>query len=155
MFSRSPCIMRMLCTSKKMSHFSHDRRGFSPVVCRQLSLPPTNCSLLLGYVFFLPIVGRWSDSSRDCRWVFGLWVFSPCWLDDQLVNALARCFVGVLRPPFLSLCVSVCCLIHGNPVKHMAHEFSPCSCYPAFLFCACLCVCVGGGGGGEGGDGRE
>ena len=30
---------------------------------------------------------------------------SPSWLDGQLVNELARCFVGVLRPPFLPLCI--------------------------------------------------
>ena len=29
-------------------------------------------------------------------------------LDGQLVNELVRCFVGVLRPPFLSLCVPGC-----------------------------------------------
>ena len=38
-------------------------------------------------------------------------------LDYQLVNELVRCFVGVLRPPFLSLCVPGCCPTHDNLVK--------------------------------------
>ena len=40
--------------------FSHARRGFSPVVCRQLSLPPALSSLLLGcvFLFLLSVGGR-------------------------------------------------------------------------------------------------
>ena len=70
--------MRMLYTAREM-YFTHIQRGLPPVVSRQP----------LGCVFFLFVVGRRLDSSRDGRWVLGLQAFSP-----QLVNELARCSVA-------------------------------------------------------------
>ena len=82
-------IICVLYTSKKISYFAHVRRGLSPVVCRQLSLPPTRGSLLLLiFLFFLPVVGRRSDSFFEI--VDGVWppgMFSTsCWTASWLMS---------------------------------------------------------------------
>ena len=69
-----------------------------------------------------------------------LGVFSPSWLDGQRINEISSYSVGALRPLFLYMCLSVSCLIHDNPGKNVAHEFSPCSCYPIFML---ISVCGG------------
>ena len=114
---------------EEVSYFSHVRRGFSPVVCRQLSHPPlANCYLA---VFSFSVVGRWSDSFFDIVDGF-LASGRVCHLllDGQLVNELVRCFVGVLRPPFLSLCVPGCYPIHDNLVKMWCKSFLHASATP-------------------------
>ena len=123
MFSRPPYIIRMLYTYRKCRTVSHAQHGFSPVVCRQLSLPPTFYSLLLWlcFSFSFSVVGGWLDK---CFWGvvdFGLRACFPQLV--ELGNELARCFVGILRPPVLSLGVSGCCLIHDNPVETCRTSF--------------------------------
>ena len=67
-------------------------------------------------MFFFSIVGRWSDSfffEIVDGFLASRHILREL-LDGQLVNELVRCSVGILRPPFLSLCVLGCCPIHDN-----------------------------------------
>ena len=73
------------------------------------------------FSFFLPVVDRWSD--RFFEIVDGFLASGRVFhqlLDGQVVNELVRFFGGVLRPPFLSLCVPGCCSFHDNLVKTCA-----------------------------------
>ena len=60
-------------------------------------------------------------------------------LDGQLVNELVRHFLGTFQPPFLSLCVPGCCLIHDTLVKMWCRRFVHAPATP-HLWCWFLCV---------------
>ena len=115
---------------QKTAYFPHAQRGFLSVVCRQLSLPLTLSRL------------RWWSEILFFEIVDGFWasrrVFHQL-LNGQLVDEFVRCFVGILQPPFLSLCVHVCCPIHDNLVKIWRTSFLHVRAIP-HLWCWCLCV---------------
>ena len=126
-------------------YFSSALRGFSPVVCKQLSLPPIHqVRLFVCVLHFLPLlVGGWISLEI----VDGL-LTSRCapssWFDGWLVNEIGSYSVGALRPPNRPMCLSVSCLIQNNLVKNMVHKLSPGSCYPIHV----LMLLISGGGGG-------
>ena len=133
MFSPPPCIMRMLYTYRKCRIFL----TLSVVSCQSFAgsfpshPPPADCYLLAVF-FSISVVGRWSDSFFEI--VDGLLASSHVFhklLDSQLVKKLVRCFVGVLRPPFLSLCVPGCCPIHDNLLKIWPTSFLHAAATPA------------------------
>ena len=87
--------------------------------------PLADCYLAMFFSF--SVVGRWLDSFffeivdgfLACGRVFHQL------LAGQLANELhvVRCFVGVFRPPVLSLCVCLGVVIHDNLVKMWRTSF--------------------------------
>ena len=94
-------VLRM----QKMPYFSHTWRGLSPVIFRQLTLPPTLLSPPVFSVFFPLCVG----GGIGLEIVDGVWplsVFPPTgWTGSWFNNETGSYYVGVLRLPFLNMCL--------------------------------------------------